>query len=180
MSRFLFLRDSSKRWIFLGENIEKSKDFIVNLMEKIRKKMKFIGGRKFYQELSFIEASMKTGDIPVLYPSSYSQRRAILKFKLFIEKEIGRHTLIIILILITLPFSAILGLLPGPNIIFWTELFVLYTYFKSVKGLKALSKNAKLIPDETLGKWEKSEKGEKSLKELKEEFSIENLDLLKG
>ncbi len=179
MGRFLFLRDSSKRWIFLVEKMEKSRDFIVNLMEKMGKKIKFIGGRKFYQELSFIEASMKKDDIPVLYPSDYSQSRARLRFKLFIEKEMGRHTLIIVLILITLPFSAILGLLPGPNIIFWTELFMLYIYFKGVKGLKALSRRAKLIPDETLGRWERSEKKEENLRELKEKFSIENLDLLK-
>lgn len=180
MSRFVFLKDSSKRWIFLSEKMEKSKDLIVNLMEKIGKKIKFIGGMKFYQELSFIEASMRKDEIPVLYPSSYPRKKASLRFKLFIEKEMGRHTIIIILILITLPFSAILGLLPGPNIIFWTELFMLYIYFKSVKGLKVLSKNAKLIPDETLGKWESGEKGEESLKELKEKFSVENLDFLKG
>jgi len=179
MSRFLFLRDSSKKWIFLTEKVEKSKDFVVNLMEKMGRKIKFLGGKKFFQELSFIEASMTKENINVLYPSCYSQKRVSLRFRIFLEREMGRHTLIIILLIATLPFSAILGILPGPNIIFWTELFMLYIYFKGVKGLKALSKRTNLIPDETLGRWEMGEKNEESMKELMEKFSIENLDLLK-
>lgn len=179
MNRFLFLRDLSQKWVFLGEKTEKGKDLIVNLMEKLGKKIKFIGGKKFYQELSFIEASMTKESITIFYPSCYSIKRINLRFRLFIEKEMGRHTLMIILLIATLPFSAILGLLPGPNIIFWTELFMLYIYFKAIKGLKALLKNAEFIPDETLGKWEMEEKNEESLKNLKERFSLENFELLK-
>ncbi len=180
MNRFLFLRNFSKKWTFLGEKTEKSKDFMVNLMEKLGKKIKFIGGRSFYQELSFIEAFMTKENITIVYPSCYSHKRISLRFRLFIEKEMGRHTMIMIILIATLPFSAILGLLPGPNIIFWTELLMLYVYFKAVKGLKVILKNAKLIPDETLGKWEINEKNEESLKNLKERFSIENLELLKS
>ncbi len=180
MNRFFFLRDRSKKWILIREGIEKGKDFILNLMKKIGKKIKFIGGKRFYQELSFIEASIKKEDLTILYPSCYSHKTMSIRFRLFIEKEMGRHTILIIIFLVTLPFSAILGLLPGPNIIFWTEIFMLYIYFKAIKGLKTLAKNAKLLPDETLGRWERSDKNEEDLKELTEKIFIENIELLKG
>ncbi len=178
MNRFLFLRDSSKKWILLGERIEKGKDFLINLMEKIGGKIKFIKSKRLFQEIFFIEAMVAKENIVVLYPSCYSQKRASLRFRLFLEKEMGRHTLKLVLLAVALPFTALLGFVPGPNVLFWPNLGLFYLNLKAVKGIKTLLKNSKLIPDPTLGKWETEGKTEENFKELKEKFSLEHPELL--
>ncbi|MGQ9617594.1 MAG: hypothetical protein ACUVUG_01400 [Candidatus Aminicenantia bacterium] len=177
MNRFLFLKDSGNKWIFIVESVEKSKDFVLILLKKVGSKVKFIGSKRLYQEVSFVEAHMRKEGIEVLYPSCYSLKIASTRFRLFLEKEMGRHTLFLILLLIFLPFTAIAGIFPGPNIFFYSNISFLYLFFRAMKGIKVLLKNAKLIPDETLGKWEKGDKKE-VLDKIKEKFFLEKPEIL--
>jgi len=59
-------------------------------------------------------------------------------FSIWIRKERVKRRIFVIIEAILIPFTAILALLPGPNMFFYVPALLLYYHWKSLSGLKKL------------------------------------------
>ena len=59
-------------------------------------------------------------------------------FSIWIRKERVKRRTLVVIEAVLIPFTAILALLPGPNMFFYVPALLLYYHWKSLSGLKKL------------------------------------------
>lgn len=64
--------------------------------------------------------------------------RIIQIFKIWVQKEKMKRLVLVIIEALIIPFTAVLALLPGPNIFFYVPALLFYYHLKSFLGLRKI------------------------------------------
>lgn len=188
--QFYFVRDyrgkyryfSSESALTLPSRLSKPRQ----VWELAKKKLMVLPARVLRQEQAF-ERALKLGlrKRPIIIrfadPGNGSTIQDV--FAAFLKKQLTGHILVLIGEAIVLPFTGLVAILPGPNIVFYALALLMITQWLALRGIRrTMNARPEFIPDERLKAWEEAVRGEDEfryaeiLDRLADEYGIRNVD----
>ncbi|MBN1940360.1 MAG: hypothetical protein JW843_12300 [Candidatus Aminicenantes bacterium] len=125
------------------------------IWEAAKKKLMLLPARTLRQEEALAKAlRIPESSVTVLHGAA-EEKHINLRFLFFLNKRRSQRLLLLIGEGILAPFTGILALLPGPNIVFYALALVMITHWQSLRGIRALlAKNHEYRVDPLLTEWE--------------------------
>ena len=125
---------------------------------------------------------LKGTPLRILYAGSTDAEKIRFRFSFFLQRQRTRHLFVLIAEAIVVPFTGIVALLPGPNIVFYALALLMITQWLALKGIgRTLHAEHNFVPDGLLADWEEAVKagGEESfparLDALEERHNIKDV-----
>jgi hypothetical protein len=91
----------------------------------------YLSKQKIMSELKSYKIILKTD-------KTKNPQRIKTTFKIWVQKEIMKRLVLIIIEAIILPFTGILALLPGPNVFFYVPALLFYYHLRSYLGMRKI------------------------------------------
>jgi hypothetical protein len=157
---FFFLRDSRRRLRFyaggpidpMPANFSKTRA----VWEKAKEKVTGLNPRLLVQEQAF-EHGARPGDAPlrILHGGGPDDRSVGTRLFLFLQRQRTRHLLVLAGEALAVPFTGLIALLPGPNIVFYALAVLMIIQWQALRGLnRILRRDRDLVADPLLAEWE--------------------------
>jgi len=155
-----FVRDSKHRYrCFTAEpagppTVRRS--WARRALEVAKDKLMLLPQRILRQEQAFGKALKEiTGPLSIIHSGHLDQVHVRRKFRLFLHKQRSSHLLIMGGELLLLPFAALTGILPGPNIAFYSLALILILQWRAWRGLRRILRfNWEFQADGAFADWE--------------------------
>lgn len=116
-------------------HITSPKKWVRNTLEMLKNKtpkiLNYISKQK-------VMAHLQEYHIIMNYHKETEREKIILGFKLWIQKEVFKRLILVIIEAILIPFSALLVVVPGPNFFFYVPAILLYFHLKSYRALRKI------------------------------------------
>jgi hypothetical protein len=157
-----FVRDSKHRYrCFTAEpagppSVQKS--WARRALEVAKDKLMLLPQRILRQEQAFGKALKETsGPLIIVHSGRLDQVHIRRKLKLFLHKQRSTHFLVMGGELLILPLAALSGLLPGPNVAFYSLALILILQWRAWRGLRRiLHFDWEFQADGLFAEWEKA------------------------
>ncbi len=127
--------------------------------ERAKEKLLLLPQRILRREQAFAEAAkLKEGEEVVILHSGLEDERHIRrKFRLFLHKQRTSHLILLTAEALLLPFAALSGLLPGPNVAFYSLALIMILQWRALRGIRRLLRGPFAFRTEPiLGDWERA------------------------
>lgn len=157
---FFFLRDHRRRSRFfsagplgpLPANFSKARA----VWETAKKKVIGLDPRTLLQEQAFEHAGRPgEGPLRVLHAGRQDDRAVRARLFLFLQRQRTRHVALLVAEAILVPFTGLMALLPGPNIVFYVLAIIMVIQWQALRGLNRLiHREHELVADPLLAEWE--------------------------
>jgi hypothetical protein len=157
---FFFLRDSRRRPRFyaggpidpMPANFSKTRA----VWEKAKEKVTGLNPRLLVQEQAFEHGARPgQGPLRVLHGGGPDDRSAGTRLFLFLQRQRTRHILVLAGEALVVPFTGLVALLPGPNIVFYALAVLMIIQWQALRGLnRLLRRDRELVADPLLAEWE--------------------------
>jgi hypothetical protein len=124
--------------------------------EKAKEKVTGLNPRLLVQEQAF-EHGARPGDGPlrVLHGGGPDDGSAGTRLFLFLQRQRTRHLLVLAGEALVVPFTGLIALLPGPNIVFYALAVLMIIQWQALRGLnRLLRRDRELVADPLLAEWE--------------------------
>jgi hypothetical protein len=153
-------------------------------LEVAKEKLMLLPQRILRQEQAFAKVLKETsGPLRIVHSGLLDRAHIRRKFRLFLHKQRSTHILIMAGELLLLPFAALSGLLPGPNVAFYSLALILILQWRAWRGLRRILRlDWKFQTDGLLADWEEAvEAGRREqfpgiLKKIEEVHGIKKAD----
>jgi hypothetical protein len=153
-------------------------------LEVAKDKLMLLPQRILRQEQAFAKALKEsTGPLRVVHSGLLDQVHIRRKFRLFLHKQRSTHLLIMGGECLLLPLAALSGLLPGPNVAFYSLALILILQWRAWRGLRRILRlDWEFQADGLLAEWEEAvESGRREefpgiLKKIEEVHGIKKAD----
>lgn len=161
---FFFVRDYKGRYRYFSSEPAKPVDVKFSkskeAWELAKKKLMLLPKRTLRMEQAFEKAlRLKDRPLRILYPGSTEEDKIRFRFSFFLQKQRTRHIVVLVVEAIILPFTGVVALLPGPNIIFYALALLMITQWLALRGIgKTLRAEHEFVPDGLLADWEEAVK----------------------
>ncbi len=157
-----FVRDSKHRYrFFMAEaavppSVRMS--WARRALEVAKDKLMLFPQRILRQEQALAKAlKATTGPLRIVHSGLTDQIQIRRKFRLFLHKQRSSHLLLMIGETLLLPFAALSGLLPGPNVAFYSLALIMILQWRAWRGLRRiLHLEWEFQPDELFAEWEEA------------------------
>jgi hypothetical protein len=157
---FFFLRDHRRRSRFfsagplgpLPANFSKARA----VWETAKKKVVGLNPRTLLQEQAFEHAGRPgEGPLRVLHAGRQDDRVVRARLFLFLQRQRTRHVALLVAEAILVPFTGLIALLPGPNIVFYVLAIIMVIQWQALRGLnRFIHREHELVVDPLLAEWE--------------------------
>jgi hypothetical protein len=121
--------------------------------------------------------------IQIYHAGRLDEKKIKRSLFLFIQKQRGKHTILLIGESILIPVTGLMALLPGPNVFFGVLALVWITHWQALRGINKLSrKEHRFIPALSFKEWESILDSEQSpdflplLNKIEKEYELEDLN----
>lgn len=162
---FFFVRDHRRRPRFfsagplgpLPAHFSKARA----VWETAKKKVVGLNPRTLLQEQAFEHAG-RPGDGPlrILHAGRQDERLFRARLFLFFQRQRTRHVVLLVLEGILVPFTGLIALLPGPNIVFYVLAIIMVIQWQALRGInRVLRREHELVVDPLLAEWEAAVEG---------------------
>jgi hypothetical protein len=166
---FFFVKDSKGKYRYFSSEptklIEVKFSRAREAWELAKKKLMLLPKRTLRMEQAFERAlRLKGAPLRILHASSTEEDKIRFRFSLFLQGHRTRHCVLLVAEAIAVPFTAIVAILPGPNVVFYALALIMITQWFALRGIgKTLAAVHDFVPDDLLADWEKAvkEKDEK-------------------
>lgn len=163
----------------IGEKISWPKE----MWRRARKKLLLLPPRILRQEQAFIRFLKPTHDRLLVHHSGHQPEKKLKwTFFFYLQKQKTKHIFLLIGEFLLLPLSGLIGLLPGPNVIFGILALLLITHWQALRGINRMSRQKlEFIPARALSEWEEAvargqeERYAELLEKLEKEFRLSGL-----
>jgi hypothetical protein len=157
-----FVRDSKHRYrFFMAEaavppSVRMS--WARRALEVAKEKLMLLPQRILRQEQALAKALKETtGPLRIVHSGLLDQVQIRRKFRLFLHKQRSSHLLLMIGETLLLPFAALSGLLPGPNVAFYSLALIMILQWRAWRGLRRiLHLDWEFQADGLFAEWEKT------------------------
>lgn len=157
-----FVRDSKHRYrFFMAEpavppSVRRS--WARRALEVAKEKLMLLPQRILRQEQAFARALKETsGPLRIVHSGLLDQVHIRRKFRLFLHKQRSSHLLLMTGETLLLPFAALSGLLPGPNVAFYSLALIMILQWRAWRGLRRiLHLEWEFQPDKLFAEWEEA------------------------
>jgi hypothetical protein len=157
---FFFVRDYRRRHRFyaggpidpMPANFSKTRA----VWEKAKEKVTGLNPRLLVQEQAF-EHGARPGDGPlrVLHGGGPDGGSVGTRLFLFLRRQRTRHLLVLAGEALVVPFTGLIALLPGPNLVFYVLAVIMIIQWQALRGLnRLLRRDRELVADPLLAEWE--------------------------
>lgn len=161
---FFFVKDYKGRYRYFSSEPAKPVDVKFSkskeAWELAKKKLMLLPKRTLRMEQAF-ERALRLKDAPlhILYAGSTEEDKIRFRFSFFLQKQRTRHLVVLVAEAIVIPFTGVVALLPGPNIIFYALALLMITQWLALRGIgKTLRAEHDFVPDGLLADWEEAVK----------------------
>ncbi len=161
---FFFVKDSKGAYRYFSSEPLKPVEIKFSrskeAWELAKKKLMLLPKRTLRMEQAFERAlRLKGAPLRILHSSGTEENKIRSQFSLFLKLHRTRHCIILIAEAIVVPFTGIVALLPGPNIVFYALALIMITQWFALKGIgKTLGAEHDFVPDDLLADWERAVK----------------------
>jgi len=127
-------------------------------LEVAKEKLMLLPQRILRQEQAFGKAlKEKTGPLLIVHSGLLDQVHIRRKFRLFLHKQRSTHLLVMGGECLVLPFAGLSGLLPGPNVAFYSLALILILQWQAWRGLRRILRlDWEFQADGLFADWEKA------------------------
>lgn len=157
---FFFVRDHRNRPRFfssgplgpLPAHFSKTRE----VWEKAKKKVTSLDPRTLLQEQAFeLGGRPAAGPLRILHSGRHDDKSVKTRLFLFLQRHRSRHVLLLAVEAVAVPFTGLIALLPGPNIVFYILAIVMVIQWQALRGIKQiLHREYELVADPLLAEWE--------------------------
>ena len=157
---FFFIRDCRHRPHFysggplgpLPANFSKTRE----IWESAKRKVTGLNPRTLLQEQAFEQGGRPAeGPLRILHSGLHDERSVRTRLFLFLRLHRTRHIALLIAEGLAVPFTGLIALLPGPNIIFYVLAIVMIIQWQALRGIKRIRhREYDLVADPLLAEWE--------------------------
>jgi len=157
---FFFIRDHRHRHRFyssgplgpLPANFSKTRA----IWEQAKQKVTGLNPRLLVQEQAFEHAARPgQGRLRILHGCGPDDRSVGMRFFLFLQRQRTRHLLILAGEALAVPFTGLIALLPGPNVVFYALAVLMIIQWQALRGInKVLHRDHEFVADPLLAEWE--------------------------
>jgi len=161
---FFFVKDSKGKYRYFSSEparpVEVKFSRSKEAWELAKKKLMLLPKRTLRMEQAFERAlRLKGAPLRILHAGSTEADKIRFQFSFFLQRQRTRHLVILIAEAIVVPFTGIVALLPGPNIVFYALALLMITQWFALKGIgKTLGAEHDFVPDDLLADWEQAVK----------------------
>lgn len=125
------------------------------IWEMAKKKLMLLPARTLRQEEALAKALRIPEPSVTVLCGEAEEKHANLRFHFFLHKRRTQRILLLIGEGIIAPFTGLVALLPGPNVVFYALALIMITHWQSLRGVRALlSKKHDYRVDPLLTEWE--------------------------
>lgn len=125
------------------------------IWEMAKKKLMLLPARTLRQEEALAKALRIPEPSVTVLCGEAEEKHANLRFHFFLHKRRTQRILLLIGEGIIAPFTGLVALLPGPNVVFYALALIMITHWQSLRGVRALlSKKHDYRVDPLLTAWE--------------------------
>ena len=159
---FFFVRDSKGKYRYFSSEPPKLVDVKFSRSKEAwdlaKKKLMLLPKRTLRMEQAFERALRLKGEpLRILYAAGTEEDVIRSQFPLFLKLHRTRHCILLAVEAVVVPFTGIVALLPGPNIVFYALALLMITQWFALKGIgKTLAAVHEFVPDGLLADWEKA------------------------
>lgn len=128
-------------------------------LEKAKEKLMLLPQRVLRREQAFAAATrLGEGEVVVVLHSGFLDEKHIgRKFRLFLYKQRSSHLLALVGEALLLPFAGLSGLLPGPNVAFYSLALLMILQWRAQRGIRRILHHPhEFRADPLLGEWERA------------------------
>ena len=127
-------------------------------LEKAKEKLMLLPQRILRREQAFANAAKLTGGpVVIIHSGLLDDTHIQRKFRLFLHKQRTSHLLVLIGEALLLPLAALSGLLPGPNVVFYSLALLMVLQWRAQRGVRRIFRLAwHFRPDKVLAEWERA------------------------
>jgi Na+-transporting methylmalonyl-CoA/oxaloacetate decarboxylase gamma subunit len=157
---FFFLHDYRHRPRFfsaeplgsLPANFSKSRE----VWEKAKRKVTGLNPRTLFQEQAFEHGGRPgQGPLRILHSGRHDEKSIRTRFLFFLQRAKTRHIFVLAAEAIVVPFTGLVALLPGPNIVFYVLAILMIIQWQAVRGIgRVLRRELEFVADPLLAEWE--------------------------
>ncbi len=125
------------------------------IWELAKKKLMLLPARTLRQEEALAKALRIPEPSVTVLCGEAEEKHANLRFHFFLHKRRTQRILLLVGEGIIAPFTGLIALLPGPNVVFYALALIIITHWQSLRGVRALlSKKHEYRVDSLLTEWE--------------------------
>lgn len=162
--QFYFVRDyrgkyryfSSESALAIPAKLSKPKQ----AWELAKKKLMILPTRVLRQEQAFERAlrlRLRKRPIVIRFAEPGNGSKIQDVFAVFLKRQLTGHLLVLIGEVIILPFTGLVAILPGPNIVFYALALLMITQWLALRGIRlTLKAQPEFVPDTRLNDWEEA------------------------
>lgn len=100
---------------------------------------------------------LKGAPLRILHAAGTAEGDIRTAFSVFLKLHRTRHCILLAAEAVVVPFTGIVALLPGPNIVFYALALLMITQWFALKGIgRTLRAEYDFVPDGLLADWEKA------------------------
>jgi hypothetical protein len=157
---FFFVRDHRRRHRFyaaaplgpLPANFSRTRA----VWETAKKKVTGLNPRILLQEQAFDLGGRPSEDpLRILHSGRHEDRALRTRLFLFLERHRTRHIVLLVLEALAVPFTGLIALLPGPNVVFYVLAVIMVIQWQALRGIRRiLHREHDLVADPLLAEWE--------------------------
>ncbi len=159
---FFFFRDRPHRYRFfsseplgpLPARFSKTRE----IWEKAKSKVTRLNPRTLLQEQAFERGGRPAdGPLRILHSGRLDEKAVRTRLFFFLQRQRTRHTLILVVEALVLPFTGLAALLPGPNILFYFLAILMVIQWQALRGIhRILRRDCEFVVDPLFAEWEEA------------------------
>lgn len=184
---FFFVRDYKHRYRYISteavSHVQIRTPRWKKIWEAAKKKLMLLPQRVLRQEQAFRKVlQSEEKKIQIVHSEHVDKRKIKTKFFFFLQKQRTRHILLLVGEALLLPFGALAGLLPGPNVFFGVLVLLMITHWQALRGInRTLKKEFEFISSSLLREWEEALNNQKEedilriLKRIEREYDLHDV-----
>ncbi len=159
---FFFVKDSQGKYRYFSSEPSKLVEVKFSrsreAWELAKKKLLLLPKRSLRMEQAFERAlRLKGAPLRILHAAGTEEDKIRSRFASFLQRHRTRHCVLLVVEAIAVPFTGIIAILPGPNIVFYALALLMITQWFALKGIgKTLRAEHDFVPDDLLAEWEKA------------------------
>lgn len=127
-------------------------------LEKAKEKLMLLPQRVLRREQAFANAARLAGErVTVLHSGLLDEKHIRRKFRLFLHKQRSAHLIALSGEVLLLPLAGLSGLLPGPNVAFYSLALLMILQWRAQRGIRKLLRlECAFRADPLLAEWERA------------------------
>lgn len=126
------------------------------IWETAKKKVVGLNPRSLIQEQAFEHAGHDDrGPLRILHAGLQDERTVKARLFFFLQRQRTRHVVTLAVEAVLVPFTGLIALLPGPNLVFYVLAIIMIIQWQALRGVnRALHREHELVADPLLAEWE--------------------------